>query len=92
MINIAHINGQSCPVAYCDHCNERITQAGDALYTWPRLEDEAKRIVLFIHKRCLPAFEHERGERWPDQELKGLPRLFGFNLHIGVSSGAGDDA
>lgn len=85
MITIAYINGRSCPVAYCDHCSERINAAGEGLYyTWQWEAEEADRSVQFVHKRCANEFQDARGGRskWPDQELGLLTGYLADNLKI----------
>jgi hypothetical protein len=72
------------PQVVCDHCQTVIARAAEGNYQWrqePLLQDTAAPMV-FTHKHCCHAFEHQQGGSWGAIGLEALPAFLATNLQV----------
>jgi hypothetical protein len=77
-----------CPIIFCDHCGQAISDAKDGNYQWRMgLNDtDFGSRIYFTHKRCCHPFEQAHkgnGFVWGAMELQCLPIYLGNNLALG---------
>jgi len=89
-LQIVYGPGTARPTAFCDHCRERIEDAGLALYLWAPpvagLSDteQPDQPIYLLHKVCHRAFADDRfGDQLVQtMELSYLPIYLMSNLGI----------
>lgn len=81
-IRIELIDGDYCPIIYCDHCRMPIDTNGNVLF--PKGGGEP----FFVHKECNHAWSSENGGRqeWAWQSTLDFVLFMGMNMGYTITT------
>ncbi len=83
MLSIVNKHGQSCPMIFCDYCQEPIEGSGNYQFL---MSSDQRTPLYFTHKRCCDAFERAHpapeGVCWGASELDTLLVYLGNTLKV----------